>query len=92
MFGRQVYQMVDVDIDEATLQEIARRTGGQYYRADNARKFQEIYAEIDRLEKTEAEVKKYSHHRELFAGLAAAGLLLVLAETGLGQTIWRRLP
>lgn len=92
MFGRQFYQMVDVDIDEATLQEIARRTGGQYYRADNARKFQEIYAEIDRLEKTKAEVKKYSHHRELFAGLVAAGLLLVLAETGLGQTVWRRLP
>lgn len=92
VFGRRFYQMVDVDIDEGTLQEIARRTGGQYYRADNAKKYQEIYAEIDRLEKTEAEVKKYSHHRELFGWLVATGLLLVMTEVVLGHTVWRRLP
>src|SRR5207247_2257314 len=46
-----------VDIDEDTLQKIANMTGGKYYRADNAQKFQAIYGEIDKLEKTEAEVK-----------------------------------
>jgi Ca-activated chloride channel family protein len=91
--GRKVgYTQQAVDIDEGTLKEIAKRTGGRYDRADSAGKFQEIYAEIDRLEKTEAQVKKYAHHRELFAWLAATGLLLVLVEVVLGHTIWRRLP
>ena len=72
--------MQPVDIDEDTLQKIAEMTGGKYYRADNAQRFQAIYAEIDKLEKTEAEVKKFAHHDELFAwvdlprpGPAAAG-------------------
>lgn len=93
MFGRRRgYQMVPVDIDEDTLMKIAERTGGKYYRADNAERFQQIYAEIDKLEKTEAEVKKYSQHRELFGWLVATGLLLVMTEIVLGQTVWRRLP
>ena len=91
--GRKVgYQMVPVDIDEETLQEIAKRTGGRYYRADNAERFRQIYAEIDRLEKTEAEVKKYARHQELFGWLLAAGLALLLTEVVLGHTVWRRLP
>src|SRR5471032_2144932 len=44
MFGRKVYQMVLVDVDEDTLQKIADKTNGKYYRADNAEKFQKIYA------------------------------------------------
>src|SRR5512137_379331 len=58
--GQVVYQMTPVDIDEDTLQKIANMTGGKYYRADNAQRFQAIYAEIDKLEKTEADVKKFS--------------------------------
>jgi Ca-activated chloride channel family protein len=81
-----------VDIDEPTLQKIADKTGGRYYRADNAKKFQEIYTEIDKLEKTEAEVKKFSQHRELFGWLISPGLGLLLLETLLRHTVWRRLP
>jgi Ca-activated chloride channel family protein len=92
IFGRKQYQMVPVDIDEPTLQKIADKTGGRYYRADNAKKFQEIYAEIDKLEKTEAEVKKFSHHRELFGWLISPGLGLLLLELLLRHTVWRRLP
>lgn len=92
MFGRRVYQMVPVDIDEETLQKVAAMTGGKYYRADNAENFRKIYAEIDTLEKTEAEVKKYAQHRELFLWFVTGGLLLLLAEAGLGQTVFRRLP
>jgi Ca-activated chloride channel homolog len=87
-----VYQRQPVDIDEDTLREIAKRTSGRYYRADNAQNFQAIYAEIDKLEKTEAEVKKYSQHRELFGWLVTMGLLLALTEVVLGHTVWRRLP
>jgi Ca-activated chloride channel homolog len=81
-----------VDIDEDTLQKIADRTGGKYYRADNAAHFQAIYAEIDKLEKTEKEVKKFAQHRELFAWAITPGLGLLLLETLLRQTVWRRLP
>jgi Ca-activated chloride channel family protein len=81
-----------VDIDEDTLQEIARTTGGKYYRADNAQKFQAIYAEIDQLEKTEADVKKFAQHKELFAWMITPGLGLLLLETLLRHTRLRRLP
>jgi Ca-activated chloride channel homolog len=90
--GQIVYEMRPVDIDEDTLQKIASMTGGKYYRADNAQRFQAIYAEIDKLEKTEAEVKKFSHHDELFAWAIAPGLGLLLLEVLLRHTIWRRLP
>lgn len=79
-------------IDAEMMQKVAQMTGGRFYLADNARKFQDIYAEIDKLEKTEAEVKKYARHRELFGWLVATGLLLVLTEIALGHTVWRRLP
>ena len=78
--------------DEETLQQIADLTGGKYYRADNAEKFQKIYAEIDRLEKTEAVINKYTEYRELFAWVVAGGLALLLLEIVLGQTAFRRLP
>ena len=92
MFGRKVYQMVPVDIDEDTLQKIADLTGGKYYRADNAEKFKKIYDEIDKLEKTEASVKKYTQFIELFAWFVAAGLAILLIEFVLAQTAFRRLP
>ena len=84
--------MMPVDIDEDTLQKIADMTGGKYYRADNAQRFQAIYAEIDKLEKTEAEVKKFAHHHELFAWVISPGLGLLLLEILLRHTLWRRLP
>ncbi|MCX7867672.1 VWA domain-containing protein [Limisphaera sp. VF-2] len=92
VFGRKLYRWVDVDIDEATLQFIADHTGGRYFRADNAERFEEIYREIDRLEKTEAEVKKYARHRELSGWWIAAVLVLLATEVVLGETVWRRLP
>jgi Ca-activated chloride channel homolog len=91
--GQKVgYQQVPVDVDEDTLRKIADTTGGKYYRADSTENFQKIYAEIDKLEKTEATVKKYSHYTELFPWVLAAGLLALLAEIALGQTVWRKLP
>jgi Ca-activated chloride channel family protein len=78
--------------DEETLQQIAEKTGGKYYRADNAEHFRQIYAEIDRLEKTEATISKYTEFRELFRWLVAGGLLILLIEIALGQTVLRRLP
>jgi Ca-activated chloride channel family protein len=84
--------MMPVDIDEVTLKKIADSTGGKYYRADNAERFQAIYSEIDQLEKTEQEVKKYAHHRELAHWLILPGICLLLLELVLRNTLWRRLP
>ena len=93
MGGQKVgYQNVPVDVDEDTLQKIADKTGGKYYRADNAEKFKQIYDEIDKLEKTEAVISKFSQYRELFPWLAAGGLAILLLELVLGQTALRRLP
>ena len=91
-FGRKVYVQLPVDIDETTLAEIAKRTGGKYYRADNADTLRTIYADIDRLEKTEAEVKRYQRYRELFAWVVLPGAVLLLLEIILSNTVWRKLP
>jgi Ca-activated chloride channel family protein len=91
--GRKAgYQLQPVDIDEDTLKKIAAMTGAKYYRADNTERFQAIYAEIDKLEKSEAEVKKYTEFHELFPWLISPGLGLLLVEIVLRHTLLRRLP
>ncbi len=92
VFGRKVYTQVPVDIDEKTLQDISAKTGGRYYRADSTETLRRIYDDIDKLEKTEVEVKKYVQIQELFPWVVIPGALLLLAEIVLGQTLWRRLP
>jgi Ca-activated chloride channel family protein len=92
VFGQKRYQMVPVDIDEVTLTKIAEETRGKYYRADNAARFEGIYNEIDKLEKTEVDVKKFTQYTELFPIAIALGAGLLLAELLLKNTILRRLP
>ena len=89
--GRQ-YVTVEVDIDEASLQEVAETTGGRYFRATNREGLGQIYEEIDALETTEIEVQNFTSYGELFHYPLAAGLLLLLLEVGLGQTVLRKLP
>ncbi len=90
--GEKIYQQVPVDVDEDTLIAIAKKTGGKYYRADSSETLNKIYADIDRLEKTEAEVKKFTHYSELFPWAVLPGMFLLLLETILAHTIWRKLP
>jgi Ca-activated chloride channel family protein len=78
--------------DEDTLQKIAQMTGGVFYRADNSEKLSSIYDQIDKLEKTEAVVSKYTQYKELFPWFILSGLILLLVEILLGQTVFRRLP
>src|SRR5206468_4026504 len=59
IFGRKIYHTIQADIDEETLQAIAKKTNGKYYRADNTQTLNKIYDEIDKLETTEVETKKY---------------------------------
>ena len=83
---------MEVDIDEKTLTEIAKKTGGEYFRADSTDTLRKIYDRIDKLEKTEIEVKRLVQIKELFHWVIAPGLLLLLLEALLGNTVWRRLP
>jgi Ca-activated chloride channel family protein len=78
--------------DEDTLRQISEITGGRSYRADNVEKFKQIYNEIDKLEKTEAVINKYTEYKELFPWVVVGGLSLLLLELVLGQTAFRRLP
>lgn len=86
------YQMVPVEIDENILQQIAKITGGKYFRATDNRKLVQIYDEIDRLEKTRVEVTSYRQAKELFYGWAFIGLFLLITDIGLSRTYLRRLP
>ena len=78
--------------DEDTLQKIAQMTGGVFYRADSSEKLNSIYDQIDKLEKSEAVVSKYTQYKDLFSWFILAGFLLLLVEIVLGQTVLRRLP
>ncbi len=91
-FGIMRYRDMEVDIDEDTLTKIAQETNGKYYRADSAETLRHIYDEIDRLEKSEVEVKKYQHYDELFGKVAIAGLAIFALEMALTHTVWRRVP
>jgi Ca-activated chloride channel family protein len=92
IFGRRVYQRQRVEIDEETLQAIADKTGGRYFRADNAERFRSIYEEIDQLEKTEAQVQKFTRYQDLFPWFVRTGKVLLLLELFLHHTLLKRLP
>ena len=90
-FGKQVvYQ--NVEIDEETLQEIAAKTGGAYYRAEDKAALGEIYAEIDQLEKTEITTHTYMEYNERFRAFVIPAMGLLLLEVLLLGTRFRKLP
>jgi Ca-activated chloride channel family protein len=83
------YGMRQVEIDESLLKNIATVTGGQYFRATDNEKLEEIYDEINKLEKTEIEEFKYYRYEEKFrAWVLLAGILLLL-EWFLRNKIYR---
>lgn len=90
--GYRVTRMIDVNIDEDTLKQIADRTGGAYFRATDTERLRQIYDHIDRLEKTEVEANKYQRYQELFPLFVIPALAVFLLELILSQTVWRRLP
>lgn len=92
MFGRTRMRMVDVEIDEESLQEIAQLTGGQYFRATDTDSLVKIYDEINQLETTKRTVKKYEDYEELFLFALLPGVGLILLERTLGETRYRHLP
>jgi Ca-activated chloride channel family protein len=86
------YQMVPVEIDEGVLKQIASGTNGKYFRATNNKKLEDIYKEIDKLEKSKVEITSYRNAKELFYGWLGGGLFLLIFEIGLARTIFRKIP
>lgn len=90
--GQMRYQNIQVEFDEKTLTDVARIAKGRFFRADSSRALEDIYAQIDRLEKSKAQVDKYRRRRDLFPWFAGAALCCLSAQLALSQTLWRRLP
>ncbi|RZP03186.1 MAG: VWA domain-containing protein [Flavobacteriales bacterium] len=87
--GSFQYGNIQVEIDEELLKQIAETTGGKYFRATSNTKLEEIYAEINKLEKTEIEETKYKSYNELFRPLILAAFGLLLFELLLRYTVYK---
>jgi len=91
IFGqRYVYQRVS--IDEETLQTIAEKTGGLYFRAENLEGLQEIYDTIDKLEKTEVKVDIFADYSEIYPWLLVPAVILLLVYVVLRNTRFLVVP
>ena len=77
------YEYQPVEIDEALLSNIARMTGGRYFRARDAAALQSIYAYIDQMERAPVHTTTVVRYRELYRWPLTIGLLLLFAELGL---------
>ena len=92
VFGKVEYQSLPVVIDEATLKSISQKTGGQYFRATSKNVLKDVFKEIDKLEKTELDVRKFSQTEDNFMPWALLLLILVCLDLGLRYTILRNIP
>ena len=86
-FGTTVYQDIDVKIDEKCLTQIAEMTDGKYFRATDNESLRNIYAEIDKMEKTQLDVKSFSKPREEYMPILVWAFILLLIEQILGLTV-----
>jgi Ca-activated chloride channel family protein len=90
--GRTRYRNVETNVDEPTLREIARLTKGSFFRATDTKELEDIYDQIDELEKTEIKLKNFTYYDELFIYPLLAGLFFLLFEYLLGNTRLKTLP
>ena len=92
IYGKVEYQLMPVVIDEVTLKKIANTTGGAYFRATDKSTLNDIFNEIDKLEKTKMDVKQFSHTEDNYLPWALALLALVIVELLARNTILRNIP
>ena len=78
------------EIDEVTLQSIAKRTNGQYFRATNVSGLKDVYNTINALEKTEIEVKQYTRYKELFGWFLIPAMIFGLGGQTIDRLLFRR--
>lgn len=90
--GRPESRFFAMPLDEATLKEVARISGGKYFRATDTEALRRIYAEIDQLEKTKTDVVRYMQYTELAAPFLLTAFGLIGLELLLVNTRFRRIP
>lgn len=90
--GRIEFQPQPVVIDEATLRTIADSTGGKYFRATGNRVLEEVFAEIDALEKTQMDVRHFSHTEDNYMLWAWIAFACFAIEAVLRYTVLRTIP
>jgi len=86
------YVNLPVEIDELTLKGIAHATDADFYRAKNNEELNQIYQEIDKLEKSKLNVKQFSRRYEAYQPFAMVAILALLLELLLRITVFRRIP
>lgn len=92
MFGRMEFVPQPVVIDEGTLKQISDITGGKYFRATGNKVLADIFAEIDRLETSEIDVRHFSHTEDIYFPWAMVALGLLLLDLLLRNTWLRTMP
>lgn len=90
-FGLQ-YQNMEVQIDEELLQKVADMTDGRYFRANNNKKLEEIYQEIDKLEKSKIDVTEFRKKNDEYLPLALLAFVFLVLETILRNTVFKNIP
>jgi Ca-activated chloride channel homolog len=79
-------------IDEQLLRKIAEETGGRYFRARDKEGLRNTYAQIDRMEKSEIEVTRFTKYEERFLPFVLAALALLFLEIILRYTLLKKFP
>ncbi|HEY2124693.1 MAG TPA: VWA domain-containing protein [Chthoniobacterales bacterium] len=92
MDGSIRYERQPVEFNEAGLREVAKIADGQFYRATDTKSLEQIYGDIDKMEKSTVSVKKYQEYRDLFPFCIMGGGGLLIALLVLSQTVWKKLP
>ncbi len=90
-WGKQLVPIQE-DLDEPALEEIVHETGGRYFRAASAKEFNEIFSEIDKLEKTEIKGPSIQEYRDHYLGWLIVAMVLLTTGYGLQMTVWRAVP
>lgn len=90
--GGVQYVNIPVEIDTQTLKDIAMSSDGNFYRATNTSELRKIYKDIDKLEKTRLNVKKFSKRYEAFQPFAIAALIFMILELFIRMFVLKKLP
>ncbi|MCD8296910.1 MAG: VWA domain-containing protein [Prevotella sp.] len=90
--GKIQYVNMRADVDTKTLSEIASIANGKFYHASTTKELKKVYDDIDKLEKTRMDVKKFTKRYEAYQGFAFAAVITMLFEILLRLTVFRRIP
>lgn len=90
--GQIEYDYADVDVDDATMTQISKMTGGKYFRATDRESLEKTYKEIDQLEKTIISEKSFTNKAEHFLPLALAAAICLLLEFLLKRFVFKAIP